>query len=89
MGSGGTDYVIAPGWIILLVMLGAGFCVCIGYAITRVILGNKEEDTPRSNEQDFYMRQVRQRTLRNLERDLFGTRLKRGPGPGPRAGARN
>ncbi|OCL06835.1 hypothetical protein AOQ84DRAFT_355283 [Glonium stellatum] len=88
MGGGGTDYAIAPGWIILLVMLGAGFCVCIGYAITRVILGNKEDGIPRNNEQDLYMRQVRQRTLRDLERDLFGARLKRGPGSGQRTGTR-
>ncbi|KAF1844135.1 uncharacterized protein K460DRAFT_286883 [Cucurbitaria berberidis CBS 394.84] len=54
---------IAPALIIFLVILGAGFLICCGFAVYRSY--HAAEDDPswsaRSPEQDAYMREVRER----------------------------
>jgi len=79
-----TKYAIAPGWIILIVILAAGFCVCIGYAITRLLMASRdEEETPRNPDQDRYMREVRTRRLMDLEDLCNGPKQKRNYGQRP------
>ncbi|KAF2492680.1 hypothetical protein BU16DRAFT_563991 [Lophium mytilinum] len=76
-------YAIGPGWIILICMLAAGFCVCVGYAIARFALSREEEEPQRSPEQDRYMREVRARRLMYLEEICYGPKGKRVYGHGP------
>jgi len=59
---------IAPTLIIFLVILGAGFLVCVGFAIMRFYGEDADQTnwTQRSPEQDAYMKQVRERSWRRL-----------------------
>ncbi|KAF2807306.1 uncharacterized protein BDZ99DRAFT_573165 [Mytilinidion resinicola] len=75
-------YAVAPGWIILICMLVAGFCVCVGYAIARLLLSKEEEEPQRSTDQDKYMREVRARRMMYLEEICYGPRNKRVYGHG-------
>jgi hypothetical protein len=61
---------ISPAAIILLVILGAGFLVCCGFAIVRFYGGTPDEQnwTKRVPEQDAYMREVRRQNRDKLAR---------------------
>ena len=73
--------------IVLLVILGAGFCVLMGYAIWRSFHGAIEDDNkPISDEQMTYMVSVKHRNWQALERAYGGRggrRIFRGPGMSP------
>lgn len=59
---------LAPSLIIFFVIIGAGFLICIGFAIFRFYDGDADADawTKRSPAQDQYMREVRERTWSRL-----------------------
>jgi len=78
-----TKYAIAPGAIIIIVILAAGFCVCIGYAIARLFMTADEEESPRNPDQDRYMREVRVRRMVDLEALCYGPKQKRSYGHRP------
>jgi hypothetical protein len=65
-------YVIPKGAIVVLVILGSGLLVCMGYAVYHLSGGEDKSDgyKARSVEQDDYMREVRQTTLNNLMHDM-------------------
>lgn len=73
--------------IVLLVILGAGFCVLMGYAIWRAFHGAIEDDNrPMSDEQMTYMVSVKHRNWQELERAYGGRggrRIFHGPGTSP------
>ncbi|KAF2241221.1 hypothetical protein BU26DRAFT_404012, partial [Trematosphaeria pertusa] len=55
-------FAIPPAAIILLVMLGAAFLVCMGFAVARFLVDDKDDTwTRRPVAQDDYMREVRAR----------------------------
>jgi hypothetical protein len=61
-------YAIPPAAIILLILVGAGGCVCVGFAIHR-LMGAADADhgyRARTAEQEDYMREVRTRNLHGL-----------------------
>ena len=57
------EYVIPPSIIVLLIIIGAGFLVCCGYAIHSAFGFGKDTDgiKPLSNAQYDYMAEVRAR----------------------------
>jgi hypothetical protein len=61
---------ISPALIIFLVILGAGFAVCCGFAIMRFYGEDPDERhwTKRTPEQDAYMREVRILNMKKLSR---------------------
>jgi hypothetical protein len=61
---------IAPSLIIFLVILGAGFMVCCGFAIFRFYGEDPDERNrdKRTLAQDAYMNQLRQRAREQLRR---------------------
>ena len=62
-------YAMAPPLIVLLCILGAGFAVCIGFAIFRFYYDHDPDSwQKRNHEQDAYMREVRERNWLRLER---------------------
>jgi hypothetical protein len=62
-------YQIHPSLIVLLVILGAGFCVCVAFAIYQNLGEQHDPDRwqKRRPEQDAYMRIVRERNWLRLE----------------------
>jgi hypothetical protein len=62
-------YQIHPSLIVLLVILGAGFCVCVAFAIYQNLGAPHNPDMwqKRRPEQDAYMRDVRERNWLRLE----------------------
>lgn len=74
--------------IVLLVILGAGFFVLMGYAVWRAFHGAIEDDhNPVSDEQMTYMVSVKHRNWQELERAYGGRGGRRifhsGAGVGP------
>jgi hypothetical protein len=63
-------YAMAPALIVFLCILGAGFAVCIGFAIFRFYgdSGNSDFWQKRNPEQDAYMREIRERNWHRLSR---------------------
>lgn len=59
-------FAIPPAAIILLVMLGAAFAVCIGFALTRYMFDDEKGPPSRSAAQEDYMREVRARNLEGI-----------------------
>ncbi|KAF1942923.1 hypothetical protein EJ02DRAFT_453824 [Clathrospora elynae] len=60
---------LAPSLIIFLVILGSGALVCCSFAVFRFYGGDLEDQSgynARSPEQDAYMREVRERSWKNL-----------------------
>jgi hypothetical protein len=62
-------YQIHPSLIVLLVILGAGFCVCVAFAIYQNLGERHNPDMwqKRRPEQDAYMRDVRERNWLRME----------------------
>ena len=61
-------YAIPPAAIILLILLAAAACVCMGYAVHR-LMGLQDANSgyrARTAEQEDYMREVRTRNLHGL-----------------------
>lgn len=72
------EYAIPETVIILLIMLGAGICVCVGYAINATF-GFREDGNgmkPMTPEQQEYMAQVRVTNMNGLMAE--GARSHRG-----------
>tara|TARA_R110002003_G_scaffold244_1_gene17405 strand:+ start:9812 stop:10123 length:312 start_codon:yes stop_codon:yes gene_type:complete len=63
-------FAISPALIIFLVILGAGFLVCCGFAIVRFYGDDADQNqyTRRDPAQDAYMREVRERNWNKLPR---------------------
>ncbi|KAF2026222.1 hypothetical protein EK21DRAFT_74590 [Setomelanomma holmii] len=63
-------FAISPALIIFLVILGAGFMVCCGFAVVRFYGGDIDQNqyVRRNPEQDAYMRKVRERNWNKLPR---------------------
>ena len=61
------DYAVPQPVIILLIMLGAGLLVCMGYAIHSMFVPKPEGVKQITNEQMEYMAEVR---IRNMDRLL-------------------
>lgn len=87
------EYLLPKPVIVLLIMFGAGFCVCCGYAVHSAfgIGGLNHNMNPPSEEQASYMAEVRIRSLDKVmqegARSHYGQRRRPGEmdysSPGP------
>lgn len=65
--NGTTNSNLSDGAIIVIVLVAAGFAVLLGYSTTRFFYKRDDNDHLTTNdEQARYMREVRQRSHRNL-----------------------
>ncbi|KAF2817254.1 uncharacterized protein BDZ99DRAFT_431209 [Mytilinidion resinicola] len=71
-------YAIPPSLIVLICMLGAGICVCLGFAVHSQFFGTSSNELKSmSPEQMDYMREVRERNMAALQGTIGRRGMKR------------
>ena len=77
-------FAIHPALIVLLIMVGSAVAVMMGYAVHKLVGFNDSSDgfKPRTQEQEIYMREVRDRNVDGLMVEGRRSAYKNhGPGP--------